>query len=67
MIKQPFVIDIQDGELPNLARDSQDSFGIEFSKTDIWQDDSLETVKLLNSINEKMDMIIRILQQNGRE
>ena len=67
MIKQPFIIDIQDGELPNLARDSTDAFGFEYSQTDVWQDDSFETVKLLNAINEKMDIIIRLLQQNGRE
>lgn len=66
MNKQPFIINIQDGDLPNLAADESDTFGIEFSHTDIWRDDSLETIKLLNSINEKLDTIIRIIQQNGR-
>ena len=66
MNKKPFIIDIHDGDLPNLAADTGNTFGIEFSHTDIWQDDSIETIKLLNSINEKMDTIIRIIQQNGR-
>lgn len=67
MNKQPFIINIQDGELPNLAAEGSDGFGVQFSHTDLWQDDNLETIKLLNSINEKLDTIIRIIQQNGRE
>ncbi len=67
MNKQPFIINLQDGEMPNLAADGDSSFGFEYTKTGIWQDDSLENIKLLNSINEKLDLIVRILQQNGRE
>ena len=66
MNKQPFIIDIKDGELPNLSQDSENSYGFEYSKIDIWQEDSFETVKLLNSINEKLDMLISILEKNGR-
>ena len=67
MNKQPFIIDIKDGELPNLSQDSENSYGFVYSKNDIWQEDSFETVKLLNSINEKLDMLISILEKNGRE
>ena len=67
MKKEPFVINIADRSLPNLAQDSPDSFGLQFNQTNLWQDDNLDMLKLLNSVNEKMDMIIRILQKTTKE
>lgn len=67
MNRQPFIINLQDGDMPNLAADSDGDFGFEYTKTGVWQDDSLENIKLLNSINEKLDIIVGLLQKNGRE
>lgn len=67
MNNQPFVINLTETELPNLSQDAQDSFGLEFSHTNLWQDDSGDIIKLLNSINEKLELITEILIKNGRE
>ena len=67
MNSQPFIINLTETELPNLSQDPQDSFGLEFSHTNLWQDDSGDIIKLLNSINEKLDLIAEILTKNGRE
>lgn len=67
MKKEPFVINITDAQLPNLADDNRTDFGFEFSHTDVWQDTNEEILKVLNSINEKMDSIIRYIAKNGRD
>ncbi len=67
MKKEPFIINITDAQLPNLSTDSNDSFGFEFSHTDVWQDDNGDIIRLLNAINEKLDMIIRYTAKNGRD
>lgn len=67
MKKEPFIIDITDNQLPNLAKNSTDEFGFEFSNTNIWRDDSGDIIRILNSINEKLDIIIRHIEKNGRE
>ena len=67
MNSQPFIINLTETELPNLSQDNRDSFGLEFSHTSLWQDDSGDIIKLLNSINEKLELITEILIKNGRE
>ena len=65
MKKDPFVINLSDKDLPNMAT-SNDGSGFEYSQTNIWQEDNLDILKLLNIINEKMDIIIRLLKEKGK-
>ena len=65
--KEPFIINVTDKQLPNLSTDNNDSFGYEFSHTDVWQDTNEDIIKVLDSINKKMDMIIRYIAKNGRD
>ena len=67
MKKEPFIINVTDKQLPNLSTDNNDSFGYEFSHTDVWQDTNEDIIKVLDSINKKMDMIIRYIAKNGRD
>ncbi len=65
MKKEPFVINLSDKDLPNMATGNGDT-GFEYSQTNIWQEDNLDILKLLNIINEKMDIIIRLLKEKGK-
>ena len=67
MKKEPFVIDISATQLPNLADNSQKEFGYEFSHTDVWQNENGEIIKILDSINDKLDTIIRHIAKSGRD
>ena len=64
MNSQPFVIDIND---VNCADFSHSNTEHQFSSTNIWKDDNLEIVRLLNSINEKLETIQNYIIKNGRE
>ena len=62
MQKQPFIIDIKDVKQADFTRESA-----EFSQTNVWKDDSLEIIRILNSINEKLEAIQYLITKNGRE
>ena len=62
MNSQPFIIHIDESDLPNLAADEKDSFGYEFDKTNIWHNSNTET--LLDAINKKLDIIIEYLTKS---
>ena len=64
MNSQPFIIQMDESTLPNLAEDAKDSFGYEFDKTNIWHNSNTQT--LLDSINKKLDIIIEYLTKSGR-
>ena len=65
--KEPFIINVTDKQLPNLSTDNNDSFGYEFSHTDVWQNENGEIIKILGYINEKLDIIIRHIAKSGRD
>ncbi len=62
MQKQPFVITLGNEDLPNLATDNEEDYGIEFSSTKIWQENNNDIAELLGKINEKLDIIINIIR-----
>ena len=66
MNKQPFIINIDETTLPNLAEDEAENFGIVFDKTNEWLKEN-DIISLLLSINKKMDSILLYLNKNGRE
>ncbi len=59
MHKEPFVITLANDDLPNLADDGGDNFGVEFSKTKLWQEDSTDIINILYKISDKLDVIIK--------
>ena len=67
MKKEPFIINVTDTHFPNLADNSQKDFGYEFSHTDVWQNENGEIIKILDSINDKLDIIIRHIAKSGRD
>ncbi len=66
MNKEPFIITVNENDMPNLAKDGADSFGFTFDKTSEWNHKQQEIVPLLVSVNEKLDIIIKLLAENGR-
>ncbi|MBQ8603756.1 MAG: hypothetical protein IJ410_02795 [Oscillospiraceae bacterium] len=66
MNKEPFVITLGNEDLPNLSQGGENDFGIEFQQTNLWRDDDIDKIKLLNRINEKLDVIIRLMKQSGK-
>ncbi|MBQ3008714.1 MAG: hypothetical protein IJD80_03900 [Oscillospiraceae bacterium] len=67
MQKEPFIITLSDDNLPNLASDNNEDFGFEFSKTNLWQEDKKDIIKYLESINEKLDIIVYAIRNSGKE
>ncbi len=63
MQKEPFIISLSNDSLPNLATDGEDSFGVEFSKTKLWQGDKEDLLPDLKDISRKLDVIIKLLKQ----
>lgn len=63
MQKEPFIINIDNENLPNLVGDGE---SFEYSKTNIWQEDMPATLNLMAEIIEKLDMIIQLLKENGK-
>lgn len=66
MNKQPFIINVTETDLPNLAEDKSGNFGFTFDKTDEWSKDK-DIISLLSDINEKLNNILLYLNKNGRE
>lgn len=67
MQKEPFIITLENDELPNLAAEAGEDMGFEFSKTKLWQEDNFEILKLLGTVIEKLDLIIRLMQKTGKD
>lgn len=67
MNKEPFVITLGNEDLPNLSQGNSGDYSFEYRQTNIWQDDDIDKLKLLSQINEKLDVIISILKQSGKE
>ena len=61
MKTQPFIINMSEKELPNLSTDD-----FEYSKTSIWQETGTDIYSMLATINEKMDVIVQLLKENGK-
>ena len=66
MNKEPFIINMDESSLPNLAKDGGENYGFVFDKTNEW-DKKDKIVPLLVSINEKLDKILLMITENGRE
>ena len=67
MNKEPFIINLGNEDLPNLSQGDSGGYSFEYRQTNIWQDDDIDKLKLLSQINEKLDVIISILKQSGKE
>ncbi len=67
MNKQPFIINMDEKDLPNLTEDKTDSYGFVFNKTNEWGNNQNDISSLLAGISEKLDCIINLLNVNGRE
>ena len=67
MNQQPFVIEMDEENFPNLAMDEDGSFGFTYDKTNVWQNKNNDIVQLLTAINQKLDAVIDCLNKNGRE
>ena len=66
MQKEPFIITLGNEDLPNLSESGGENFGFEYRQTNIWKDESSDILKLLSSVNEKMDVIIRLIKKSGK-
>ncbi len=66
MQKEPFIIMLDNEDLPNLSQSEDGEFSFEYRQTNLWQDDSSHMLKLLADINEKLDIVIRIMKQSGK-
>ncbi|MBR5520860.1 MAG: hypothetical protein IKU54_02580 [Oscillospiraceae bacterium] len=67
MKKEPFIIALNNEDLPNLSQADKEDFGFEFSQTNLWREDNKDKIRILEQINEKLDFIIRIINKNGKE
>lgn len=63
---EPFIINMDEKDLPNLTEDITESYGFVFNKTNEWGNNHNDISSLLAGINEKLDCIINILSKNGR-
>ena len=66
MNKQPFIINVTETDLPNLAEDKSGNFGFTFDKINEWSKDK-GIISLLSSMDEKLANILLYLNKNGRE
>ena len=64
---EPFIIQLDEKDLPNLTEDKTDSCGFVYNKTNIWGNNQKDVSSLLAGISEKLDCIINLLSKNGRE
>ena len=68
MKKEPFIINLTEENLPNIAteEDNDEEFNFRFDKSNVWNQDEFEKNKILSDINDKLDKIIQLLKQNGK-
>lgn len=66
MNKEPFIINMDENSLPNLANDTGEIYGFSYDKTSEWNNHT-ELTPLLVSINNKLDTILEYIMKNGRE
>ena len=64
MQKEPFIINVDPRQLPNVSRVAEDEFAFEFSQTNTFRQANDDIINILRSVDEKLDFIIRILQKN---
>ena len=67
MHKKPFIISLGNEDLPNLSRNEEDRFGFEYRQTNMWHQESDDILKLLDVINEKLDIIIGFISKSGKD
>lgn len=66
MNNQPFIISMDENQLPNMATDSDENYTFTFDKVNQWNEwDGI--IRQLISINEKLEKIILHITENGRE
>ncbi len=65
MHKEPFVITLGNEDLPNLA--NREDYGIEFSKTKLWDEFTQKQPENLQTVIEKLDEIIELLKKIGKD
>ena len=67
MKKEPFIINLTEENLPNIATEEEDEeFNFQYDKSNVWNQEEFEKNTLLGDISDKLDKIIQLLKQNGK-